>query len=797
MTTNHIKSLNVALLILIGSATCAYAQTVATPQQTIAPAPQVTYHWQSMPVVGGGCVPGIICHPNVEGLRYCRTDMGGAYRYDSNSKAWVQLLDWLSEDESNLQGVESIALDPQHAERVYLACGTYTGKQGSILRSEDYGRSFQRIDVPIRMGGNENGRGNGERMMVDPQNPDVIFFGTRLDGLWHSTDAGHSWQRVASFPDISEAPDPDNRNRGNGNRGAGIITLVFAPDTKLDAGKPSTQTIYAACSLRGRESIFVTTDGGMTWSTVANQPTALRPTHMVLSGDGCLYISYADTPGPSAMTDGAVWKYNTRKGKWQDITPMRLGPDGKAGFGYAAVCVDKRNPKHVLATTHYLHGQGGNNSEELFRSLNGGKTWTAVYKHGCTDDNTLAPYTAVAPLHWMFDIEIDPFNSDHVLFTTGFGGWETYNLSAATEKGEKVLWQIMSTGIEETVPLELYCPPAGAHLLTGVGDYGGFTYYDVQNAKPQDANHMPYFGNTDGVCGAWHKPQMMLRCGYIFNHLTHDAPIAYSFDGGRNWQPCSHVPGDIPQGEKGEPDHGHVAMSADGTTWVWTPERKPAFYTTDNGETWTECQGLPRNIKVIADKEDDRLFYAVDVRRQTLYVSTDGAHSFAACKLVLNTMQQAAAARRGQQSDGHHAQDRGDTRGGQDRVYAIPGHSGQLWLAAYDGLYFIDITSALTAGSLSDIIITPEQMSHVRQMTAFGIGKAADGNDYPTLFMIGTADGQYGIFRSTDNARSWLRINDDAHQYGKLLHIAGDMQDFGRVYIGTHGRCTIMGAPAD
>ena len=26
-----------------------------------------------------------------------------------------------------------------------------------------------------------------------------------------------------------------------------------------------------------------------------------------------------------------------------------------------------------------------------------------------------------------------------------------------------------------------------------------------------------------------------------------------------------------------------------------------------------------------------------------------------------------------------------------------------------------------------------------------------------------------------------------------VLHIAGDMQDFGRVYIGTHGRGTIMG----
>ena len=54
----------------------------------------VPYKWTSVPVVGGGFVDGIICHPTVEGLRYCRTDMGGAYRWDNKEKRWIQLLDW-------------------------------------------------------------------------------------------------------------------------------------------------------------------------------------------------------------------------------------------------------------------------------------------------------------------------------------------------------------------------------------------------------------------------------------------------------------------------------------------------------------------------------------------------------------------------------------------------------------------------------------------------------------------------------------------------------------------------------
>ena len=183
-----LNKFGVALLIMFGGVTPTFSQKLSSVS--------VPYTWTSVPVVGGGFVDGIICHPTVEGLRYCRTDMGGAYRWDNSQKRWVQLLDWLSEADSNLQGVESIALDPKHPERVYMACGTYTTLQGSILRSDDYGKTFLRTDVPILMGGNEGGRGNGERMMVDPLNENVIYFGTRLDVLWRSTDRGLNWEKV-------------------------------------------------------------------------------------------------------------------------------------------------------------------------------------------------------------------------------------------------------------------------------------------------------------------------------------------------------------------------------------------------------------------------------------------------------------------------------------------------------------------------------------------------------------------------------------------------------------------------
>ena len=94
-------------------------------------------------MVGAGFVDGIVFHPTARGVRYARTDMGGAYRWDAGANRWMPMLDWMPFRDLNLMGVESIAVDPTDARKVYLACGTYTNPStpdGAILRSSDGGR---------------------------------------------------------------------------------------------------------------------------------------------------------------------------------------------------------------------------------------------------------------------------------------------------------------------------------------------------------------------------------------------------------------------------------------------------------------------------------------------------------------------------------------------------------------------------------------------------------------------------------------------------------------------------------
>jgi photosystem II stability/assembly factor-like uncharacterized protein len=129
-------------------------------------------------------------------------------------------------------------------------------------------------------------------------------------------------------------------------------------------------------------------------------------------------------------------------------------------------------------------------------------------------------------------------------------------------------------------------------------------------------------------------------------------------------------------------------------------------------------------------------------------------------------------------------ENRGDSRGGQDRIYAAPGTEGDLWIAAFDGLYH----SADAGRSFSRI-------DGVQELHAFGFGKEAPGKSYPALYVVGSLNGLRGIFRSDDVGLTWMRINDDQHQWGLLLQITGDPKRYGRVYIGTHGRGILYGDP--
>lgn len=714
------------------------------------------YTYANVNIGGGGFVTGIIFNPAEKGLCYVRTDVGGAYRWNPASARWEPLLDWVSQADWNLQGVESLASDPLHPARVYIAAGTYARSgNGEILRSSDYGRTWLRTPFPSAFGGNEAGRNNGERLAVDPNDDSILFFGTRHAGLWRSADFGATWARVEGFPIPPEPPPPPPPGAGPT---AGYLNYLAQPvgvnavrfDPSSGARNSPTPAIYATVSTTG-PSLFRSTDAGRTWSPVPGQPLGLRPTRTAIGADGFLYLSYGREPGPNMMTDGAVWRLGTATGAWTDITPERPTPDNK--FGYGSVIVDPQNPRTVLAATwNHRHP-----FDEIFRSRNGGRTWTPLLEKSEWDHSS-APYTRPMHHHWLADVEIDPFDSDHAIFPTGYGIWVTHDIGGSDE-GRTVHWSFDDEGIEETVPLVLCSPPAGAHLVSGVGDIDGFVHDDFLVSPAGGAFAGPRFKDTTGMAFAWDHTEIFVRCGntYTNNQIT----AAYSTDGARTWRLfAGEPPGTVGTRWRGA---GSIAISPDGKTVVWTPLRLKPYLSHDWGATWQPCANTSVGLKVVADTVNSNRFYAYDAGVGQVLVSDDGAQTFRPAARGLPVVK----GRFGWAPPGD--------------LHSVPGEEGVLWIAANRVLYrsadggatFARVGTA-AAGTL-------------------GFGAPAPGSPHPAIFIVGESGGVAGFFRSDDDGATWVHINDDRHQFGEVRVVAGDPRVFGRIYFSTGGRGIFSG----
>jgi hypothetical protein len=77
----------------------------------------------------------------------------------------------------------------------------------------------------------------------------------------------------------------------------------------------------------------------------------------------------------------------------------------------------------------------------------------------------------------------------------------------------------------------------------------------------------------------------------------------------------------------------------------------------------------------------------------------------------------------------------------------------------------------------------------VQGATAVALGKAAKGASYSAaVYVVGTINGQWGVYRSDNGGSTWTRFNDDAHQYGGIGALAADQSIYGRIYFSGTGR---------
>jgi Chitobiase/beta-hexosaminidase C-terminal domain len=772
---------------------------IASASYTLPAGTQPNYTFNNVQIVGGGFVDGLFFHPASQGLMYARTDVGGAYRWNSvagGDKQWVPITDFVGRFDSGFNiGVDSLGLDPKDPTRVYLAVGEYTesfGTNGFILSSSDMGNTFTSYALPFKNGSNDNGRFAGERLSVDPANGRHIYFGTRLNGLYESNDQAASFHAVTAFPvtgATGTSIDP----------GVGVIFEDFLSTSGMANG--NTKTVYVGVS-DPTTGLYVSNDGGQTFSAVAGQPTGYYPNASSFDpSNRYLYISYGvqtnctsgcNSVGPTGVNAGQIWRYSlpttqTAAGTWTNITPPTTG---NGGYGYSSIAVDAQHPDTVMTTT--LNKYYPPPLDDVFRSLDDGATWVN-YGTNIQRDPSLSPWitfgaATAGPGNWLNHLAIDPFNSNHVMYGDGQTVWQTTNATAvdgvtisttAVNPGNATNWSIGAVGIEETVVTALASPQSGpANLISEVGDIGGFTHTTLTQSLNSQQN--PLFTSGQAVDVAGQAPLNIARVGDISDPVQKEA---FSSDGGQTWTPSSSLPINPATSAAITTGDGTIAVAADGSNLVWTPNDTgtPANYSTDHGATWHTSTGAPAQTSsnrttVAADRVNPMKFYLFNSVNgtATVYVSVDGGMSFA--------MQSQLAS----QND--------------NGFFVSPAAEGDLWTTSSNGL-----SHSTDSGKTFTPVLGTGNVTY-----AMGFGAAAMGQTYPAIYMIGTLSSDSNcvassnvsegfsqatecIYRSTDGGKTFLRINDYKHQYGNANIITGDPRIFGRFYLGTAGRGIIYG----
>lgn len=712
------------------------------------------YQFQNVKIVAGGFITGFVADPHVPGLIYVRTDIGGTYKWDSQNQSWIPLTDFISPSTWDWSGTESIALDPNDPERLYLAQGMYIdsfGTNGGFLVSTNQGAGFKSYAAPFRMGSNDNGRGGGERLQVNPFKSNELYFGTRQNGLWKSEDYAQTWTQVSSFP-IQSSSD-----------GIGVIFVVFDPN---HAG-----VLYAGANQPN--SIYRSTDDGATWQLLPGQPTTYSqpspsaaqgpsPLRGILAPNGMLYVTYGDGPGPNNLNAGDVWKYDTIHNKWTLITPPFDPYQSSQRGGFCGLSVDPNNPNLVaVATLDRWYP-----IDTVYVSNNGGSNWVSLGPLASIPNTygnwqfpnsviTLSPWLTFGASNakfgwWQAALLIDPTDPDHFMYGTGATIYGTDNLSEAFNN-QSPTWTVQANGIEETAILDLISPPSGVHLLSGMGDIGGFRHDNFNVSPPEGMFTNPVLSTQSGLDYAGKNPNFVARVG-----LGTGAQGAYSLDQGSTWTPFAGLPSGLGPNSWAA---GQIAVSADGSSLVWDPaswEGVQSATSMDGGQTWTANAMPSGNELIVSDKQNANYFYGTDGYGST-YVSKDKGASFHQTNYV----------------------------GGAARVMAVNYlTAGDVWLGGSSLFHSTDFGSTWKQ-------VGPAALTSVSQLA---LGMPAPGSSYPAMYIWGTYNGTTGAFRSTDGGNTWIRVNDDLHQYGGNVSVmAADPRVYGRYYLGLNGRGIIYG----
>jgi photosystem II stability/assembly factor-like uncharacterized protein len=287
----------------------------------------------------------------------------GLYKSTDGGSTWQHLTNGLPSEGIGRIGIAVAATDHN---RVYAIVDA---KQGGLYRSDDAGQSWKLADSEQRIWGRGWYFGIVE---VDPKVADIVYVANT--SVYKSTDGGHT------FTGFKGAPGGDDYH-----------SIWIAPEDP------------ARMIISSDQGTIVTLNGGATWSSWYNQPTAQL--YHVIADNRFPYWLYGAQQDSGAITvpsrsdyssiserdwhpinvggesgmlapdpintdivyGGTVTRWDWKTWQTQDVTPI-LGRKGEFRTIWTLPLVFSQADKNKLYFAHQM----------LFRTSNGGKTWDQI-----------------------------------------------------------------------------------------------------------------------------------------------------------------------------------------------------------------------------------------------------------------------------------------------------------------------------------------------------------------------------------------------------------------------------------
>jgi len=640
------------------------------------------YDWSGSAKIGGsGYVTGTVFSQIEPNVLYAMTDIGGAYRYDFARDYWVGLNDDATDhsaayapDDPRGPGrgatfVAGIVPDPVKKGRVYMAAGG-SATNAAIYRSDDYGDHWKRFPIATTINGNDgSNRSTGPRLAVDPRDNRIVYFASQTAGLWKSVDAGEHFARISDAGDTAVdfrptfvAIDPHGPVAQDGSSARVLVGTIGSTTTNAPAVSESNPL-----QQRPYHSIFVSQDGAATFAELPGQPDArvdrqyggFVAEHVAFDPTGKLVVAYAEFSlanltgvgsNSNFAQDGRVYRFDLDAGTSQDVTPQNVftkeypaltatdianGQVMQRG-GIGGISVDPRRPGVMVASSFHRHA---NFSEEVvWYTADYGAHWKVVHSE-VVGKKDLRGYGYIdkdngwgAAVHWAFDIQINPFDSDMALFNTGNGVWMTKNLTAADHPitaDNEVVWGFWDDGLEETVIWNLYSPTQTSdYLYSTYADWGAMSWGEDYTVSPKNslvnaespANRVKYLdppfdadGNPRYDLDADGNVQLYLKPGYFERWIntqnmdyagnkqnvmvftpsgnyqnTNISAGVISFDEGKTATPLAVPAGIAGAGPTAQNNAGWISVDASASTVVWSVGNQAVANT-----YWTDVSAGP------------------------------------------------------------------------------------------------------------------------------------------------------------------------------------------------------------